>query len=162
MKKCYIRAIVLIVLFTGVFLLYPRIIHKNGNIDGVVSILSDTITVNDVVFKINIADTKLERTRGLSGMKMLPKNEGLLFIFDTTGVYPFWMKDMNFPIDIIWVDENLEIVYIKENATPESFPELFNSKIKALYVLEVNAGEIKKNKIKIGDNLILGLIEIKQ
>jgi len=145
----------LIFLFVGLFLLYPRIIHKNGNMDDVVSVLSDTITVNDVVFKIDIADTKTERAKGLSGVKMLSKNEGLLFVFDTPGVYPFWMKDMNFAIDIIWVDENLEIVYIKENATPESFPELFNPKVEALYVLEINAGETSDSKIKIGDNLVL-------
>ncbi len=162
MKKCYIRAIVLVVLFTGVFLLYPRITHKNGDMDVIVPISTSTIIVNGKIFNIDIADIESERTQGLSGKEILLENEGLLFIFDNLGVYPFWMKDMNFPIDIIWIGKDLNVVYIKENATPESFPGIFNPEVEALYVLEINAEEAEKNKIEIGDFLILNLADMKQ
>ena len=60
------------------------------------------------------------------------------------------MKEMNFPIDIIWLDENLKIVAIKENAMTESYPEVFTPSTPARYVLEVPAGFVQKNKISVG------------
>src|SRR3989339_720000 len=79
----------------------------------------------------------------------------LFGIFNKIGVYHFWMKDMNFPIDIIWIGEDYKIVYIKENALPESYPEKFNPNQPALYVLEINAGMVSENEIKIEDFVFL-------
>src|SRR3989339_826310 len=75
----------------------------------------DTAVINNSSFRISIADTALERARGLSNKISLPKEEGLLFVFNEIGVYHFWMKDMNFPIDIIWIGEDYKIVYINKN-----------------------------------------------
>ncbi|OGD67316.1 hypothetical protein A2442_00930 [Candidatus Campbellbacteria bacterium RIFOXYC2_FULL_35_25] len=115
----------------------------------------DTAVINNSSFRISIADTALERARGLSNKISLPKEEGLLFVFNEIGVYHFWMKDMNFPIDIIWIGEDYKIVYIKENALPESYPEKFNPNQPALYVLEINAGMVSENEIKIEDFVFL-------
>lgn len=154
MKKYYIEGIILIIIFGGIFLVHSVFNNKN-NINTVVKNTTSTIAINSVIYNVSIADTQAEQKEGLSGTKILQKNSGLLFVFKKSGVYSFWMKDMNFPIDIIWIDKNLKVVFIKKDATPKSFPELFNTKIKAKYTLEVNKGEVNKSKIKIGDSVVL-------
>ena len=63
--------------------------------------------------KVDLALTAAEQMQGLSGRTELKENEGMLFIFPQSGNYPFWMKDMNFPIDMIWLGEDLKVIYIK-------------------------------------------------
>jgi len=61
---------------------------------------------------------------------------------------------MNFSIDIAWLDENFEIIYIKDEVLPESYPETFTPSAPSLYVLEVVSNFFKENEIKVGDTLI--------
>ena len=75
----------------------------------------------------------------------------MLFIFEKPGKYYFWMKDMNFPIDMIWIGEDMRVIYIKKNAQPESFPKTYGPDIDSKYVLEVVAGFSEKNNLKEGD-----------
>ena len=63
----------------------------------------------------------MNRLKGLSIKNTLNESEGMLFPFDTPGEYSFWMKDMKFPIDIIWIDSNYKIVYIEKNLQPCAF-----------------------------------------
>lgn len=102
-----------------------------------------TVKINSKIIAVEIADTPEERRLGLSGRENLKPDTGLLFVFDEPGYHTFWMKDMNFPIDIFWLDENYQIVDSWLNATPESYPETRTSKQLAKYVLETNVGEIK-------------------
>lgn len=108
---------------------------------------ADRLSVGEQVFMIEIADDVAERTQGLSGREFLPNNTGLLFVFENPGVQRFWMKDMNFPIDIIWVDADLRVVDVTRNAQPDSFPQTFSPTTPVLYVLEVNAGEAEHIEI---------------
>ena len=94
--------------------------------------------------RYTVADDDTERAQGLSGTKSLAGNTGKLFIFDRESKHGFWMKDMRYPIDIIWLDAAREVVHIKRSATPESFPEIFYPDQPALYVLEVNAGDAER------------------
>lgn len=87
---------------------------------------------------------------GLSDRPILAENSGLFFIFPYSDTHGIWMKEMNFPIDIIWLDENYQIVAVKENAAPDSYPEVFKPTTPALYVLEVPAGFVQKHKISVG------------
>ena len=96
---------------------------------------------------VEIADTDQTRAQGLSGHAPLGDNEGMLFIFPELGTHGFWMKDMLFPIDIIWFDDIAnsadgvkQIIYIKKSATPESYPEIFSPMKPSKYILEVPAG----------------------
>ncbi len=107
--------------------------------------------IGDVKLNISIADSDTDRIKGLSGTKSLDFNEGMFFIFDKVDNHGIWMKDMNFPIDIIWFDQTKRVVYIEENVTPETFPNVFKPKVKSKYILEVPAGFVKKNGIKIYD-----------
>jgi len=115
------------------------------------------VKIAGVTLKVELATTPQAQEQGLSGRNGLKENGGMLFIFNTAGKYPFWMKDMNFPIDIIWIageDSNdLRVVYIKKNASPESYPETFVSGEDARYVLEVISSFSEKNNLKVGDKV---------
>jgi uncharacterized protein len=101
--------------------------------------------------KVDLATTPKEQEQGLSGRISLADDTGMLFVFPQAGKYFFWMKDMNFPIDIVWLDENLRVIYIQKKALPESYPKTFGSEKESLYILEVSAGFLEKNNLKEGD-----------
>ncbi|MDO8749434.1 MAG: DUF192 domain-containing protein [Candidatus Omnitrophota bacterium] len=125
-----------------------------------------TVCVKDVCVQAEIVDTDAARQRGLMFRENLPEGQGMLFVFETEGRYGFWMKNMRFPIDIIWIDKEKRVVDIKPNLSPcqevcESFAggdrekscEIFEPRAKALYALEVHAGFSRRNKIEIGDKV---------
>ena len=102
------------------------------------------------------ARTDTERDLGLGQRASLPADEGMLFIFNTPAQYAFWMKDMSFPIDMIWLDADFNIVYIASNVSPATYPETFSpnpTSEPSLYVLETNAGYAARNELTIGEPL---------
>ncbi len=108
--------------------------------------------------RAEVADTESSRIRGLSGRAPLPDGAGMWFDFDASGTPGIWMKEMNFPLDILWFDEGLHVVFVKENALPESYPEVFSPPSQfspARYVLEVPAGFVKKYGVSLGENVSL-------
>jgi len=109
------------------------------------------ITIKDTRIVAEVVDTPQERTKGLSQRTELGEGQGLLFIFQKPGHIGIWMKDMIFPIDILWFDEEKNVTDIKKNATPESYPEVFYPSALALYVLEVNVGFAEQHGIEVGD-----------
>lgn len=102
--------------------------------------------------KYVFADSKEERIKGLSGRQSLGANEAMLFIFSDSNYHGIWMKDMNFPLDILWLNNNKEIVHIEEGVSPDSYPETFLPDTPAKYVIEVNAGFVDSNDISLGDS----------
>ncbi len=109
------------------------------------------LRINGVTIKAEIADTEGLRTKGLSGRKSLDAQAGLLFVFEKSDRHGFWMKDMNFPIDILWMDEKFAIVDAVTDVKPESFPETFFPKKEARFALELNSGIFRQLDAKIGD-----------
>lgn len=110
-----------------------------------------TIHVNKrVQLKTQIADEPKERSIGLSHHTFLNPDEAMLFIFEKTGLYGFHMPDMDFSIDIFWLDENKKVVFMKEYARPEDFPEVYTPTVPALYVVETVAGFASDHSISIG------------
>jgi len=103
----------------------------------------------------SVARTMSERITGLSGTPFLPEELVKLFIFDTPGLHSIWMKDMNYPLDIIWADSEGKIVYLEEDVSPDSFPNFFTPTVPAKYVIEANAGFIVKNGVLVGQMVIL-------
>lgn len=100
-----------------------------------------------------VADTPMLRESGLSGVKYMPENTAMLFIFDKPDKYEFWMKEMKFPLDMIWLDKEYKIVHIETDLSPSTYPKTFAPTLPSLYVIEANAGLVTKNNLKIGDNL---------
>ena len=113
------------------------------------------ILPNGQKISLLLAETPLARARGLSDTKVLPEDQAMLFVFQEAGIYAFWMKDMLFAIDIIWLDEFGEIVFVVENATPESYPKNFLPDKPARFVLEATTGFVSKNSLKVGERIVL-------
>ncbi len=140
------------------------------------------IAVNNRAASVLLADTEIKRIRGLSGRSTIGA-DGMLFVFPEEDFHGIWMKEMLFPIDIIWLkdaDERglqktlidadgnqrtsasyprasavLRVVDIKESAAPETFPEVFYPREKARYVLEANAGFAREYRAVVGDVFLL-------
>jgi len=106
-------------------------------------------------FEVELARTTTERNRGLMFRESLNQDKGMLFIFDREGEYPFWMKNTLIPLDIIWINENKEVVFISENTQScekDPCPSVNPGK-NAEYVLELNGGTAQKIGLNIGDTL---------
>jgi uncharacterized protein len=101
--------------------------------------------------KADIADTVSKRGKGLSGRKTPEKNSCMLFIFSYLGKHTLWMRGMNFPIDVLWLDEERNITDIKTNIQPaKNFFDFstYSPNHEAKYVIELPSGFVKKNKVK--------------
>ena len=107
-------------------------------------------------FDVELAKTAAEISRGLMFKENLGQNKGMLFAFEKESEYPFWMKNTLIPLDIIWINENKEVVFIEKNAQPckKEICESINPGQKAKYVLEINKGLVDKMGLKTGDYLI--------
>lgn len=104
------------------------------------------IEIGDREYNVKIAKTEEEREKGLQNVKELPEDEGMLFIFDNPQTVGFWMKDTLIPLDIIFINEDMEVISIyKGKSRNEDIAEEDNVK----YVLEVN----QNSGIKEGDEL---------
>ncbi len=129
-----------------------------------------TTKVGEQIF-IEIASTSEKQERGLSGKSKLMefikdqkiRTEGMLFVFDKAQTLNFWMKDMNFDLDMVWLDKNLKIVHITKNAlassynrqNPASSTIFTNGDRLAKYVLEINSGASQRLNLKVGDTLTI-------
>jgi len=108
-----------------------------------------SIKISSTSLQVEVADTEAKRSLGLSGRAMMDENTGMWFKFEIPGIYPFWMKDMKFPLDFIWIRGG-KIVEIDKNI---GIPAVIIPKGKVDQVIEVNAGWVDKYDIKEGDIL---------
>ena len=111
--------------------------------------------IGDVPVEATLAITPAERQQGLSDTPYLPTNVVKVFIFSEADELSFWMKDMQYPIDIIWVDAEARIVDIHEHVAPETYPDTFSPSKPARYVIETNAGFVAEHDIAIGTQVDL-------
>jgi uncharacterized membrane protein (UPF0127 family) len=109
-----------------------------------------TVTVGTTEIETEVVQTEAERAKGLSGRPCIEPNRGMLFVFDKPGQYPFWMKDMKFPIDIVWVDANHKVIGLDIDVAPSTYPHAFVSEKPAQYVLELQAKRAKDLNIGLG------------
>jgi hypothetical protein len=109
------------------------------------------VVLGDKTFFMETATTPAEWEQGLSEHAPLTNNTGMIFIFDKADNYGFWMKDMLFPLDIIWVGTDFRITHIEKNLSPQTYPTAYYPGVPSKYVLEILAGESDKNNIKIDD-----------
>lgn len=112
-----------------------------------------TISVNGFKVSMAIASTNEQRIRGLSGVEKMNENEGMLFLFDKPSKQGFWMNKMNFPIDIIWLDSNNQVVHIEKQLEPCKLIlacPIYNPELDSLYVIELRSGFADNHSIKNG------------
>lgn len=150
LKLSFILFVVLLIL-GSLFLLQGRTIFMHKELRQPLS----KISINGVIVDVELARTQEEHTQGLSGRAALPENQGMLFVYDKPDLYSFWMKDMHFPIDIIWIGSDKKVVEVLKNVQPESFPEIFQTQKPAQYVLEANAGFAERYGVKVGTEVDL-------
>lgn len=138
--------LLILVIFLGGWWLYRQPQVKDGFTE---------MKVGEVEVKVMIRDTMEGRSKGLSGYEKLEEDEGMLFVFPVLGKYGFWMKEMKFDLDVLWIKDDKVVGIIegvkapKEGESPVRFkPETMVNK-----VLEVNSGWAKKAKVKVGDSI---------
>ena len=103
-----------------------------------------TIKLNNKAISVEISDTDEERAQGLSGREDLALGTGMLFVFENPAIHGFWMKDMKFDIDIVWINEAGDVLGVEKNISPDTYPEVFDPDEPVKYVLELKAGEADK------------------
>lgn len=140
----------IIVIVAALVVSYMFFFHQANS-----TLMKNEIKIGNATFETEVASTVAEKSRGLSFRKSLDEGTGMLFLFATSSVQNFWMKDMNFPIDIIWIGGN-KVLGAAENAAPQPGVPLWNLKMYSSpggtdRVLEVNAGSVARYGIKAGD-----------
>lgn len=118
--------------------------------------------VGGVPVQASIADTLSKRIAGLSDTPYLPRGVVKLFAFGVPGSHSIWMKDMNYPLDIIWANEDGVIVHIEQRVSPATYDsenprasQTFESPVDAWFVVETNAGFVEEHNIVLGDSIAI-------
>lgn len=142
MKDFFFLGLGLLIILGSIFLFFIRPTAIEGQ--------RKVVRINDTSIEVDVVDTPETRAMGLSGRKTLPENTGMLFIFDSPIRDGFWMKDMRFAIDIVWIDEQYRIVDIDREVSPDTFPQIFYSNSLVKYVLELPAGFTSQHFIDVG------------
>lgn len=106
------------------------------------------ITIGDKKYKVEIADTSEKQEKGLMGRESLPEDQGMLFIYDEPQDLSYWMKDTLISLDIIFIDDDMEVVSVKQGQPMSEEPITEND---VQYVLEVNSN----SGIEEGDQLVI-------
>lgn len=118
-----------------------------------------TIKVDDIPVEVQVADSEPRRVRGLMFQDPLPYDQGMIFVFEQPGLYSLWMLNMQFPLDMIWFDQDGKVVHIEKNVSPcKSALEIaacqsIVPKGEAFYVLEVTSGFVERNNVTV-DSLL--------
>lgn len=113
------------------------------------------LEINEQKIRVEVVDTDETRNKGLGGRRSLADDAGMLFVFDKSDHYIFWMKDMLIPIDIIYIENNKIVELVKNMLPPPAgvSPAVYQPFNKADMVLEVNAGLAEKYGWDVGDDI---------
>ncbi len=123
-----------------------------------------TIKVDDVALQVQIADTEPRRVRGLMFQDQLPYDQGMIFVFERSGLHSIWMLNMQFSLDMIWFDQDGKVVHIEKDVPPcKTALEIASCQSvipedEAVYVLEITSGFIDQNNIT--KDSVLSIISI--
>ena len=159
-KKFFIVVLCVLLLAGGVYYVahsYPRVENsawKGRHVPMNPPLPPEHMTVAGVPLIVEVARTPDQEQRGLSGRVSLAADHGMLFIFPNQGRPGFWMPDMNFAIDIIWIGADWRVADISPDITPESYPKAFSPFTDIQYVLEVPAGTAKMHHFTEGDKVV--------
>lgn len=110
-----------------------------------------TVLLKNIPIEVTVVETQAERRQGLSGKDGLKEYEGMFFIFDKPDRYGFWMKEMKFSIDIVWIKDG-SVVDIKKSVSPITYPEIFYPQEAANMVIELSSGFCDTHNVSVGDS----------
>ncbi len=165
MKKFWIQVIALLVVgFTAMYLSF-----NSTSLDsyfpqlqpgGTTTSKPKEVQIGTATIAIEVADTAALRSKGLGDRQSLESNKGMLFIFSETKKYQFWMKGLKFPLDIIWIKDDMVVDILKNIPAPaqgtadQELP-IYEPITPINKVIEVNAGFVTAHGIKVGDQVTL-------
>ena len=152
-KSKYTLLIIFVVLTLFVIAFFIKAFKKDNYTSVCGKYAKKEVQISNKIIFADISDNDCKRQLGLSSREALLDGEGMLFIFERAGNYGFWMKDMSFPLDILWINDRFEVVGIERNVSTSTYPQTFGEKYLGKYVLEVSAGYSDKNNIKIGEKI---------
>ena len=141
--------------------------NTNAIIEAIEALSTDTkylkakVTGKSFELNADVPVTNDLMAKGLAVKNQLKENEAMLFIFEDPAKYSFWMKDMKFPIDIIWLDGNGKAVHIEHSLQPcvsASICPNYTPNIDSQYVLETVTGFTQRHNISVGNNIELELV----
>jgi hypothetical protein len=115
---------------------------------------AQTVRIKNLPMNVIVADTPELRQKGLSGRDEIGA-QGMLFVFDKADYHGIWMKDMRFPIDVIWIGEDLKVISVTRNLSPDSYPQIFEPPRPARYAIETNRYFAETFGITTGDEVEL-------
>jgi len=123
---------------------------------------TSTVSIKNNIFKTEVVQSAEETALGLSGRDSIANDHAMLFIFSDKKVRSFWMKDMNFDIDLLWIDNDKVIGYEQNMLAPDKNTAIdkllkYNSLQPVDKVLEIKAGLIESLDIKIGDTININI-----
>lgn len=127
------------------------IVRRAGHLTQPAALSAKDITAS---YSIEMVTTYDQRQKGLSGRSSLAPDRAMLFVFDAESRRCIWMKDMQFPIDIVWLNGNKKIVAIERNVSPATYPSSFCHD-DSHYVLEFAAGAVDAAGLRIGEHVRL-------
>ncbi len=161
MKKFLIQAITLTVIIIVAFVVYVNPSYLSGlfSTGSSPSASIGQVKIGETAVNVEVADSPELRAMGLGGRERLDANSGMLFIFSKPMKARFWMKNMKFPLDLIWIRNN-EVVDILKNIpnpapnTEDSQLPVYEPKTEVDRVLEANSGFADSHNIKVGDKVI--------
>jgi uncharacterized membrane protein (UPF0127 family) len=110
-----------------------------------------SLVVGSKIYYLAIADSDTAKEKGLGNKASMPRNTGMLFDYDAVGRQCFWMKDMQFPLDIIWTDADHKVTHIEKSLKPDTYPKQYCAN--ARYVIELTAGQASAAGITTGQTL---------
>jgi len=160
--KVILAALVVVVGAALLLLLYPIFHPMQPLTPNNVVVPTRTVTIGSTTIAVEVADTEAAREQGLSGKTSLASGTGMLFVFQQPGTYGFWMKDMNFSLDMIFADASGRIVSVDQDLSPQTYntqnpgsSEIFYPSKPIVYVLEVPAGYAAAHGISQGMQLVV-------
>jgi uncharacterized membrane protein (UPF0127 family) len=109
--------------------------------------------VNNQFLQTEVATSPEQQTKGLAGRSCIRPDQAMLFVFDKPGYYPFWMRGMRFPIDIVWLAPNKQVVDVIEDLQPSTYPKTFTNSKPAQYIVELPAGTSRRLSIVSGTTI---------
>lgn len=112
-----------------------------------------TLTFAGHTYHLEVARTTAAQDKGLGDRTSMAADAGMLFVFQNEGTRCFWMKDMHFPLDMVWVDGSKHVRYIAKDVPVNSYPDAYCPNVPAQYVIELNAGQATSSHLYVGEAL---------
>ena len=146
--------------FSVIFILFTLLILYQINLKFNNCIFTESFKNNNNsnILKLKIANTNHQRKKGLMFVKKMLPYEGMLFDYKIDGYHSVWMKNTFIPLDVLFLDSQYKIIDYVENTIPHNLDSISISK-KSRYILEVNAGTVKRMELKKGEKINFKIIK---